>query len=188
MLWLWEFCCVAGIRPDWDGVVADQANPLSARTSQTPTYISRPAISAPTRARIAAVLLWVGGRFIGISGAAAIAAAGPTSYYQGHHPALEGASARPHQLLPQGRDGLLLGSLHRHGADLQPLSRSPQRQALQDREPERCGLGGRQLLDELLQRQVPGVNYVGGRLPNCRRAARPHMASLTACSASGAAS
>ncbi|MFZ4804424.1 MAG: hypothetical protein ACOYLI_07155 [Synechococcus lacustris] len=32
---------------------------------------------------------------------------------------------------------------HGRGADLQPLGRAPQRQALQGCEPERCGLGGR---------------------------------------------
>ena len=66
----------------------------------------------------------------------------------------EGASAPTRELLAQGRDGLLLGPLHRHGADLQPLGRSPQRQAFEDGEPECCGLGGRQLIHQLLQRQA----------------------------------
>jgi hypothetical protein len=32
------------------------------------------------------------------------------------------------------------------------------------------GIGGRQPRLSMSQRTVPGVNYVGGRLPNCRRA------------------
>jgi hypothetical protein len=66
----------------------------------------------------------------------------------------EGASAPTRELLAQGRDGFFLGPHHRHGADLKPLGRTPQRQALQDSEPQGCGLGGRQLIDQLLQRHA----------------------------------
>jgi hypothetical protein len=47
--------------------------------------------------------------------------------------------ASSHQLLAQGRKSLLLGSLHWHGAELQPLSRSQQRQADEEREPKSRG-------------------------------------------------
>jgi len=66
----------------------------------------------------------------------------------------QGASAPSSEPLAQGGDGLLLSPLHRHGADLQPLGGLPEREALQDREPQGCGLGGGQLLHQLLQRQA----------------------------------
>ncbi len=63
-----------------------------------------------------------------------------------------GASAPSLQLLPQGREGLLLGPLHGHGADLQPLGGSAERQTLEDGEPQSGGLGRGELIDQLLQR------------------------------------
>ena len=68
--------------------------------------------------------------------------------------AIRRASAPTRQLLPQGRQGLLLGPLHRHAADLQPRGRLPEREALEDGEPQGRGLGCRQLIDQLLQRQA----------------------------------
>ncbi len=65
------------------------------------------------------------------------------------------ASAATCVLLTQGGNGLLLGPLrrkahltvrHRHGTDLEPLGCGPQRQALQEREPQSSGLGGGQLI------------------------------------------
>ncbi len=93
---------------------------------------------------------------MGLNGATAYGCGQPSMGLCQAGPALswEGASAPALQLLPQGGDSLLLGPHHRHGTDLQPLGRSPQRQALQDREPQGCGLGGGQLLDQLLQRQA----------------------------------
>jgi hypothetical protein len=38
----------------------------------------------------------------------------------------QGASARPRQLLAQGRESFLLSPLHRHGADLQLLCSLPE--------------------------------------------------------------
>ena len=66
----------------------------------------------------------------------------------------QGASARPRQLLAQSLKSLLLGPLHRHGADLQLICRLPERQALKDGEPQGCGLSCRQLIYQLLQRQI----------------------------------
>jgi hypothetical protein len=57
----------------------------------------------------------------------------------------------------QGGDGLLLGPLrrqahltvrHRHGADLQPLGRSPQRQAIHGLAEGRLGLRSGQLIEQ----------------------------------------
>ena len=56
----------------------------------------------------------------------------------------EGASAPIRQPLPQGGEGLLLGPLHGHAADLKPLGGLPEREAFQDSEPQGRGLGGRQ--------------------------------------------
>jgi len=61
------------------------------------------------------------------------------------------------QLLAQGGKGLSLSSLHRHGADLQPLGCSAEREALEDREPQGHRLGSGELLDKLLQRQPIGA-------------------------------
>ena len=58
------------------------------------------------------------------------------------------------QLLPQCGKGLLLCSLHGHGADLQPRGGLPEREALEDGEPQGCRLGSGQLIDQLLQRQL----------------------------------
>ena len=66
-----------------------------------------------------------------------------------------GASTRPHQLLAQRSEGLLLGPLHGHRADLQLRRGGSQGEPLEDGEPQGCGLGGRQLIDKLLQRR-PG--------------------------------
>ena len=66
----------------------------------------------------------------------------------------QGALARPHQLVPQSLKSFLLGPLHRHGADLQLLCRLPERQALKDGEPQGRGLRRRQLIYQLLQRQI----------------------------------
>lgn len=51
-------------------------------------------------------------------------------------------------------EGLLMGPLHRHAADLQPRRGLPEREALEDGEPEGRGLGCRQLIDQLLQLQL----------------------------------
>ena len=74
-----------------------------------------------------------------------------------------GLSARPHKLLAQCGEGLFLGPLNGHRADLQLRRGGSQGEPLQDREPERCGLGGRQLLDELLQGR-PGEGGLQRRL------------------------
>jgi hypothetical protein len=63
----------------------------------------------------------------------------------------QGASAHPHQLLAQGSEGLLLGPLHSHRADLQLRRGGPQGEPLEDGEPQGCGLGCGQLLHQLLQ-------------------------------------
>ncbi len=61
---------------------------------------------------------------------------------EGREQGQRGTRLRPvdssHQL-PQGRKSLLLGPLHRHGADLHPLSRSPQGQADEEREAKSRG-------------------------------------------------
>ena len=78
----------------------------------------------------------------------------------------EGASAPTRQPLPQGRQGLLLGPLHGHAADLQPRGGLPKRQALKDGEPQGRGLRCRQLIYKLLQRQIisgPGCLLLWGR-------------------------
>jgi len=75
----------------------------------------------------------------------------------------ERASAPTLQLLAQGNQSLLLGTLHRHGADLQPLGGLPERKAFKDGEPERRGLGCRQLIHQLLQRQAIH-GFADGRL------------------------
>ena len=70
------------------------------------------------------------------------------------------------QLQAQGSKSLPLSPLDGHGADLQPLSRSPERQALQDCEPERDHLGGGQLIHQLLQSQLllnPACRQLGLR-------------------------
>ena len=67
---------------------------------------------------------------------------------------LDSESALCRQLLPQCGKGLLLCSLHGHGADLQPRGGLPEREALEDGEPQGCGLGSGQLIDQLLQRQL----------------------------------
>ncbi len=76
-----------------------------------------------------------------------------TSHGPGRNPV--GASARPQQLLAQGSEGLLLGSLHRHRADLELRRDGPQGEPFEDGEPQGRGLGCRQLLHQLLQRR-PG--------------------------------
>ena len=62
----------------------------------------------------------------------------------------KGIEALRLQMEPQGSDGLLLSPLHRHGADLEPRGCGPQRQTLQEREPQSRSLGGGQLFDQLL--------------------------------------
>ena len=58
------------------------------------------------------------------------------------------ASARPYQLLAQGGEGLLLGSLHGHRADLQLRRGGPQGEPFKDGEPQGCCLDCRQLLQQ----------------------------------------
>ena len=61
------------------------------------------------------------------------------------------------QLQAQGSKSLPLSPLHRHGADLQPLGCSAEREALEDCEPQGHRLGSGELLNELLQRQPIGA-------------------------------
>ena len=71
----------------------------------------------------------------------------------------QGSWRRPlgRQLLAQGSKVLSLSSLHGHGADLQPLGGSPEREAFEDCEPQGHRLGSGELLNELLQRQPIGA-------------------------------
>ena len=77
-------------------------------------------------------------------------AAGPLALATGWQEPRGGLSP-PHQLLAQGGEGLLLGPLHSHRADLQLRRGGSEREPLEDGEPQGCGLGRRQLLHQLLQ-------------------------------------
>jgi len=64
-----------------------------------------------------------------------------------------------HDLLPEGREGFVLGPLHGHGADPESLGSLPEAEPLQHREPQRCSLGGRQLVDQALQPRIIGFRF-----------------------------
>jgi hypothetical protein len=80
-----------------------------------------------------------------------------------------GASTRPHQLLAQGSEGLLLGPLHRHRADLQLRCGGSQGQPLDEGEPQGRGLGRRQLLHQQLQRRPGEGGLQRGPSDGCRQ-------------------
>ena len=80
-----------------------------------------------------------------------------------------GASARPHQLLTQGGEGLFLGPLNGHRADLQLRRGGPQGEPFEDGEPQGRGLGGRQLIDKLLQRRPGDGGFKRGLSDGCRQ-------------------
>jgi len=89
-----------------------------------------------------------------------------------------GASARPHQLLAQGGESLLLGLKsrqahlsvrHRHRADLQLRRGGPEGKTLEDGEPQGRGLGCGQLLHQLLQRRSGEGGLQRGLSDGCRQ-------------------
>jgi hypothetical protein len=84
-----------------------------------------------------------------------------------------GASARPHQLLAQGGEGLLLSSLHSHRADLQQRRGGSQGEPLEDGEPQGRSVGCGQLLHQLLQRRPGEGGLQRGLSDGCRELLQP---------------
>ncbi len=82
----------------------------------------------------------------------------PRCGWRGPAPAQRSGPAWPsgHHLLPQGCQGFLLRTLHRHRADPQSPARFSQAQTLQHREPQGSRLGGGQLLHQGLQPRLQG--------------------------------
>ena len=84
-----------------------------------------------------------------------------------------GASDRPRQLLAKGGESLLLCSLQSHRADLQMHGGGPQREPLEDGEPQGCGIGRRHLLYPLLQRRPGEGDLLRGLSDGCRELLQP---------------